>query len=55
MWALEAFGALTQELIQFDTILRDAQPLKEFLELALLVFKPVQRLRAVFIERSVSA
>ena len=49
------FGAFAQELIQFGAILRYAQPLKEFLELALLVFKAAQRFGAVFVERAIFA
>ncbi len=48
-------AALGQELVELGAILGEAQPLEEFLELALLLFEPPQRLGPVFIESAIAA
>src|SRR5262249_8449338 len=43
------------ELVELGLVAGEAQSLKEFLELTLLVFKTPQRLGAIFVERVVTA
>ena len=46
---------LGHELIELGAVLGEAQPLEEFLELALLVFEPLQRLCAIVVEGVIAA
>src|SRR5579863_6705638 len=48
-------AARGHELIELAAVLGEAQPLEELLELALLVFEPLQRLRAIVIEGAITA
>ena len=50
-----AVAALGHELIELGLVAGEAQPLEEFLELALLFFETPQRLGAVFVEGMVAA
>src|SRR5947209_20513201 len=52
---VKAAGAFSHELIEIGLILGAAQTLQEGRELLLLLFKPVQRFGAVFIEGAIAA
>ena len=50
-----ALAPLGHELIEFGAVLGEAQPPEEVLELALLVFEALQRLRSIVVEGAVAA
>src|SRR5260370_1013222 len=50
-----AATTLVHELIELGTILRGAQAIQEFTELALLFFKPLERFGLVLVEGAVAA
>src|SRR5580658_9030598 len=48
-------AARGHELIELAAVLGEAQPLEKLLELALLVFEPLQGLRAIIVEGVITA
>src|SRR5208282_970089 len=50
-----ALAPVGHELIELGAVFSEAQPRKEFLELALLVFEALQRLGAIIVEGAVAA